>query len=45
MTAFGVITSHFRVGRHLLSASSYRAIMKLRFLVWEEAIAVEAIVN
>ncbi len=45
LSAFGVITSHFRVGRHLLSASSYRAIMKLRFLVWEEAIAVEAIVN
>jgi putative transposase len=38
LSAFGVITSHFRVGRHLYRASSYRAVMKLRFAVWEEAI-------
>jgi putative transposase len=39
LSAFGVITSHFRVGRHLYGASAYRAVMKLRFAVWEEAIS------
>ena len=38
LSAFGVLTSHFRVGRHLYGASAYRAVMKLRFAVWEEAI-------
>jgi putative transposase len=38
LSAFGVITSHFRVGRHLYGASAYRAVMKLRFAVWDEAI-------
>jgi putative transposase len=37
LSAFGVITSHFRVGRHLYRASAYRAVMKLRFAVWKEA--------
>ena len=37
-SAFGVISSHFRVGRHLYGASAYQAVMKLRFAVWEEAI-------
>ena len=37
LSAFGIITSHFRVGRHLYPASAYRAVMKLRFAVWEEA--------
>ncbi len=45
LSAFGIITSHFRVGRHLYSASGYRVVMKSRFAVWEEAIHVEAIVN
>ena len=45
LSAFGIITSHFRVGRHLYSASGYRAVMKSRFAVWEETICVEAIVN
>jgi len=45
LSAFGIITSHFRVGRHLYRASGYRAVMKSRFAVWEEAICVEAIVN
>jgi putative transposase len=44
-SAFGIITSHFRVGRHLYRASGYRAVMKARFAVWEEAICVEVIVN
>jgi putative transposase len=39
LSAFGIITSHFRVGRHLYAASSYRVVMKLRFALWEEAIA------
>ena len=38
LSAFGVITSHFRVGRHLYGASAYRAVMKLRFADWQEAI-------
>ena len=38
LSAFGVISSHFRVGRHLYGASAYRTVMKLRFAVWEEAI-------
>jgi hypothetical protein len=42
---FGIITSHFRVGRHLYSASGYRVVMKSRFVGWEEVIHVEAIVG
>ena len=38
LSAFGVITSHFRVGRHLYGATAYRAVMKLRFALWEEAV-------
>ena len=38
LSAFGVISSHFRVGKHLYRASAYRAVMKSRFAVWEEAI-------
>jgi putative transposase len=39
LSAFGIITSHFRVGRHFYRASAYRAVMKSRFATWEEAIA------
>jgi hypothetical protein len=42
---FGIITSHFRVGRHLYGASAYRAVMKLKLAVWEEAILLEIVVN
>jgi putative transposase len=45
LSAFGIITSHFRVGRHLYRTSGYREVMKSRFAVWEEVIAVEAAVN
>ena len=45
LSAFGFISSHFRVGRHLYRACGYRAVMKSRFAGWEEAICVEAIVN
>ena len=34
LSVFGIITSHFRVGRRLLRASSYRTIMKLRLGGW-----------
>jgi putative transposase len=40
LSAFGIINSHFRVGRHLYTASGYRAVMKTRFAVWEEVIGV-----
>jgi putative transposase len=39
LSAFGIINSHFRVGRHLYRASAYRSVMKLRFALWKEAIA------
>ncbi len=45
LSAFGIINSHFRVGRHLYRARGYRAVMKSRFALWEEAISVEAIAN
>jgi len=45
LSAFGIITSHFRVGRHLYCASGYRTVMKSRFGLWEEAICGEAMVN
>jgi putative transposase len=45
LSAFGIINSHFRVGRHLYRASGYRAVMKSRFAAWEDAICLAAIVN
>jgi putative transposase len=41
LSVFGIIGSHFRVGRHLLRASGYRNVMKSRFILWEAAIGVE----
>ena len=38
LSAFGIISSHFRVGRHLYRASAYRGVMKSRFAIWEQAI-------
>ncbi len=38
LSVFGIITSLFRVGRHLYRANGYREVMKTRFAVWEEAI-------
>ena len=38
LTVFGIITSHFRVGRHLYRASGYREVMKSRFAAWEEVV-------
>src|SRR5713101_3992760 len=45
LSAFGTITSHFRVGRHLYRAHGYREVMKSRFAVWQEVTCVKAIVN
>jgi putative transposase len=45
LSAFGIISSHFRVGRHLCRASIYRAAMESRFAAWKEAISDEPIVN
>jgi putative transposase len=45
LSAFGTITSHFRVGRHLYRAHGYREVMKSRFSAWQEVTCVEAILN
>jgi putative transposase len=45
LSAFGIINSHFRVGRHLYRARGYQAVMKSRFAVWKEATCVEPIIN
>jgi putative transposase len=45
LSAFGIITSHFRVGRHQYRARDYRKVMKSRIAVWQELVCVEAIVN
>jgi len=45
LSAFGIIYSYFRVGRHLCRAGIYRAVMKARFAAWEDAICDEVIVN
>lgn len=45
LSAFGIITAHFQVGRHLYKAHGYREVMKSRFAVWQEVICAEAIVN
>jgi len=42
LSAFGLISSHFRVGRHLYRASGYREVMKSRFALWEHAIQIES---
>ncbi|MBA3570184.1 MAG: IS6 family transposase [Pyrinomonadaceae bacterium] len=36
LSAFGVIGSHFRPGRHLYSRAGYQAVMKSRFATWRE---------
>src|SRR6266480_6827191 len=38
LSAFGIIASHFRVGRHLYRAHGYREVMKSRLTAWEEVI-------
>jgi putative transposase len=38
LSSFGIISSHFRVGRHLYRACGYRDVMKSRLALWEVAI-------
>ena len=38
LSAFGIISLHFRVGRHLYRARGYRDVMKSRFVLWTVAI-------
>jgi hypothetical protein len=38
LSAFGIITSHFRPGRHLGTVGAYRQMMKRRLAVWEEVV-------
>ncbi len=45
LSAFGIINSHFRVGRHLYRASGYREAMESRFAIWEDATCIKAIIN
>ena len=40
LSVFGIISSHFRVGRHLYRARGYKQVMKSRFALWDEAICV-----
>src|SRR5450432_2064399 len=42
LSAFGIITSYFRPGRHLCSAGVYRQIMTYRFAAWEEVVVAQA---
>jgi len=42
LSVFGIITSHFRPGRHLLTRRSCKEVMKSRFVTWEEMIAAQA---
>jgi len=41
LSAFGLIASFFRPGRHLLSAANYREIMRRRFTQWRELVGVQ----
>jgi len=41
LSAFGLISSHFRGGRHLYSANGYRTVMKARFADWQDVIAAQ----
>ena len=38
LSAFGIITSHFRPGRHLCTAGVYREMMTRRFAAWKEVV-------
>ena len=36
LSAFGIIGSHFRVGRHLYRMSTYREVLRSRFNAWNK---------
>src|SRR3977135_3877809 len=42
LSAFGIINSHFRVGRHMYRASGYREVMKVIFVLLGEVVCVGA---
>src|SRR6266404_4518312 len=39
LSVFGIISSHFRVGRHLYTARGYKELMISRFALWDEAVS------
>jgi len=41
LSAFGIISSHFRPRRHLLTAERYREEMQMRFAAWAEVSCVQ----
>ncbi len=41
LSAFNMISSHFRPRRHLLTAQNYRTEMQVRFNVWREVTAIQ----
>lgn len=41
LSAFGVITSHFRPGRHMYKAKGYREVMRSRFAAWAEVVCAQ----
>jgi len=41
LSAFSMISSHFRPRRHLLTAQNYRTEMQMRFNVWREVTAIQ----
>jgi putative transposase len=45
LSAFGIIASHFRVGRHHYRAHGYREVRNSRFAVWQEVVSAVVIVN
>jgi putative transposase len=45
LSAFGIIGSHFRVGRHHYRAHNYREVRNSRFAVWQEVVGLGAILN
>jgi putative transposase len=42
LSAFGIITSYFRPGRHLCTADVYREMMTRRFAAWKEVVVTQA---
>src|SRR5260370_27691170 len=42
LSVFGIITSHFRPGRHLYTADAYRTMMTRTFAVWKEVVVTQA---
>ncbi len=43
LSAFGLNSSHFRVGQHFFSANGYREVMMSRFAVWNDVIEAPSI--